>query len=114
MLTGGKDQDLITGDAGADIFRFESLDGSIDTITDFSTATRDKIEISASFGGGTTVGVLDQSQFTIGSSASTTDHRLIYNDRTGGLFFDADGVGGENQVQFAILAELTSDDIFVI
>jgi Ca2+-binding RTX toxin-like protein len=78
---------------------------STDTIVDFSQAQNDKIELSASgFGGGLTLGELDSNQFTLGSSASDSSDRLIYDNSTGGLFFDADGIGTQKQVQFATLS----------
>jgi Ca2+-binding RTX toxin-like protein len=36
-LTGGEGVDTLTGDAGIDTFDFNSLDGSVDVITDFDT-----------------------------------------------------------------------------
>ena len=74
-LEGGKGNDNIKGGKGADTFAFKSLNGSIDTILDFSTAESDRIEVSGSgFGSG--------SNFT-------------YDETSGGLFF-----GNE---QFAVL-----------
>jgi Ca2+-binding RTX toxin-like protein len=48
-------------------------------------------------------GVLDVSRFTLGTSATTSSQRFIYNDKSGALFFDADGVGGTAQVRLAQL-----------
>ncbi|MEH2181006.1 hypothetical protein [Nostoc sp.] len=48
---------------------------------------------------------LKTSQFTIGTSATTTDQRLIYDFSTGALFFDQDGsASGFTQVKFAQLS----------
>ena len=53
--------------------------------------------------------------FTIGSAATGDRDRFIYNQTTGGLFFDA-GIGAASQVQFAQLSTglaMTNLDIFV-
>ena len=49
------------------------------------------------------VGVLDADRFTLGSSATNTSQRFIYNNTSGALFFDADGVGSAAQVRIAQL-----------
>lgn len=117
MLVGGFGADILIGGIGADTFRFNSVSEGLDTITDFSQSQNDAIAVSASgFGAGLTLGVLGSSQFTIGSAATTIDHRIIYDDSTGGLFFDADGTGAIGQVMFATLStglSLVSNDIVV-
>ncbi len=53
--------------------------------------------------------------FTIGSAATGDSDRFIYNQTTGGLFFDA-GISAASQVQFAQLSTglaMTNLDIFV-
>jgi Ca2+-binding RTX toxin-like protein len=47
---------------------------------------------------------LQATAFTIGAAASTAQHRIIYNQATGALFYDADGTGAGAQVQFAKLS----------
>ncbi|VEP16822.1 hypothetical protein H1P_50027 [Hyella patelloides LEGE 07179] len=54
LLTGGGGNDTLTGGNGADRFVFNSAAEGINTITDFSTAQGDKIEISQSGFGGIT------------------------------------------------------------
>ncbi|MFN6472729.1 MAG: hypothetical protein RMY36_024060 [Nostoc sp. SerVER01] len=63
------------------------------------------IQVSAAgFGGGLSAGVLKTSQFKIGTSATTTTQRFIYNSTTGALFFDQDGSAGTfTQTQFALV-----------
>jgi Ca2+-binding RTX toxin-like protein len=60
---------------------------------------------------------IQSSQFLIGTSATTTNQRFIYNSTTSALFFDQDGLGGTAQVQLATLntgLALTNTDIFVL
>jgi len=62
-------------------------------------------------------GKIKSSQFVLGSSAKDADDRFIYQQSTGALFFDRDGMGGSAQVQFAKLsnrASLNRTDIAVI
>ena len=117
-LVGGFGNDILTGGADADKFVFNSRYEGIDTITDFAWQQGDKLLVSASgFSGGLNLGALLSSQFIIGSGASDTSDRFIYNSSTGGLFFDADGIGASSQVQFAKLStglNLISSDIVVV
>ncbi|QRM28126.1 calcium-binding protein [Microvirga sp. VF16] len=110
-LSGGAGADQLTGGAGGDNFRFDTAlgGGNIDTITDF-TAGQDLIVLSrgvfTAFSGGWMPSLtVSASAFTIGAAASSSAHRLVYNGATGALSYDADGVGGVAQVQFATLAK---------
>ena len=116
-LTGGLGNDTLMGGSGADSFRFDAPSQGVDTIKDFSVAA-DTISVSASgFGGGLTAGAtITTAQFVLGSAAVDDGDRFIYNQKTGALFFDADGIGGAAQVQFAQLStglNMTNADIFV-
>jgi Ca2+-binding RTX toxin-like protein len=110
IIYGGADVDLLFGGAGDDIFAYNSPTEGIDKINDFVVG-EDRLSISRSgFGGDAVFGrdslvgsLLDEARFTLGTSATTASQRLIYNDRSGGLFFDADGVGGKAQVRLAQL-----------
>lgn len=42
--------------------------------------------------------------FHTGTQAGDADDRIIYNLATGDLFYDADGLGGAAQVNFAVLS----------
>ena len=115
-LVGGNGNDTLTGNSGKDSFVFNSPSEGIDTITDFSV-TDDLIEVSASgFGGGLTAGgSITPGQFTLGSAATTPDHRFIYDG--GDLYFDPDGNGSASQVQIATLTGspvISDTDILVI
>ncbi|MBL1209203.1 MAG: calcium-binding protein, partial [Geminocystis sp. GBBB08] len=115
-LYGGNGNDILNGGTGLDSFLFNSTSEKVDRITDFNV-TDDTILISSSGFGGLGVGTLISTQFTIGSSATTLDHRFFYNSSNGRLFFDVDGSGATSAVQIAILntgLAMTNDDIVVI
>ena len=55
-------------------------------------------------------------EFHKGSSAHDFDDHIIYNKGSGALYYDADGVGGASQVQFAQFdagTKLKASDFFV-
>ncbi|MHC5730240.1 MAG: calcium-binding protein, partial [Nostoc sp.] len=118
ILTGGQGNDSLYGGTGTDTFVFNNYYESVDSIYDFN-ATNELIQVSAdNFGGGLSIGSLSASQFTIGTSATTSDQRFIYNNATGGLFFDQDGsAGGFTQVKFAQLSvglSLTESNFVIV
>ncbi|MHC5745020.1 MAG: trypsin-like serine protease [Nostoc sp.] len=116
-FVGGLGNDTLTGGTGSDVFIINTLSEGIDNITDFSPLD-DTIYVSKiGFGGGLSEGILQATQFFIGSLAQDSSDRFIYNKNTGGLFFDADGIGSSGQIQVAQLAiglAMTNTDIFVI
>ncbi|MEH2197998.1 MAG: hypothetical protein V7K82_07220 [Nostoc sp.] len=101
--TGGND--ILTGGDGNDTFAFNIYGQGLTRVDDFN-ATNELIQVSKTgFGGGLLIGSLQNSQFTIGTSAITNEERFIYNSATGGLFFDQDGsASGFTQVKFAQLS----------
>ncbi|MEH2089918.1 MAG: calcium-binding protein [Nostoc sp.] len=105
ILIGGFGNDTLYGGTGTDTFVFNSYNKGVDSIYDFN-ATNELIQVSAAgFGGGLSAGSLKTSQFTLGTSATTSNQRFIYNSATGGLFFDIDGsASGFTQVKFAQLS----------
>lgn len=120
-LNGGNGNDTLTGGNDADAFFFNNSSHGIDTIVDFDSSQGDMIRInSGGFSNVSTGPSLASGAFTSGAgitSASTTDHRFIYNTSNGDLFFDADGSGGGASVQIATLsntASLSASDFYVI
>ncbi len=129
-LNGGEGNDILTGDFGADTaadeFYFYSpypvyiyyIGDGIDTITDFQPNV-DEIQVGHGYrgAGGLPLGQLSADAFTLGASAADASDRFIYNQSTGALFFDPDGIGGRSQIQFATLsnkAALNHSDIVVV
>ena len=106
FIVGGAGVDLLFGGAGNDTFVYYAANEGYDKINDF-VVNQDRFSISRSgFGLNDAVGVLDASRFTIGASATTASQRFIYNNNSGVLSFDADGVGGTSQVRIAQLVGL--------
>jgi len=115
-LTGGAGQDFLVGGAGRDLFFLDETADSADRIHDFSIAD-DAIAFRSTALNNVPVGLLSDLQFTLGTSATTADHRFIYNQANGGLFYDADGIGGASQIQVGTLnnkAQLTAGHIQIV
>ncbi|MBD2345116.1 ExeM/NucH family extracellular endonuclease [Anabaena subtropica FACHB-260] len=118
LLVGSQGFDILTGGNGSDRFYLsDTRTGEFDTITDLRVG-QDTILLSLSeFGLNQALGTLDPSLFRLGSSAVTASDRFIYDNTTGELFFDEDGIGSAAKVQIGLLsnqAALTSSDITVI
>jgi Ca2+-binding RTX toxin-like protein len=109
LLNGGAGHDVLNGGAGADLFVFaDTLGGSnVDGIQDFATGA-DRILLDHDVFSGLATGALASSAFVLGTGAGDADDRIIYNQATGELWFDADGSGATAPVLFATLAPSTS------
>jgi Ca2+-binding RTX toxin-like protein len=102
VLNGGLGNDLLAGGNGADVFVFDAMNSdNVDTISDFDSI-RDQIHLSkAVFAAlGDAVGA---GEFRLGTVAQDANDRLIYDQATGHLYYDADGVGGTGKRMIAIL-----------
>ncbi len=107
-IYGGTGNDTLYGNLDADRFVFDTAlnaTANVDQIMDF-TVNQDKIVLSqAIFAGiGST---LDASAFQIGDADNTSD-RIIYDQATGQLFYDADGNGAGQSVLFATVTAGTA------
>jgi serralysin len=117
FIDGKGASDSLTGGAGLDTFLFSTARGAsnIDTISDFTVAD-DTIRLGKAVFAALPVGYLAVAAFHTGFSAADASDRIIYNSATGALFYDADGLGGVAQVQFAVLSAglaLTNAEFFV-
>ncbi|GKS68043.1 hypothetical protein W03_00470 [Nitrosomonas sp. PY1] len=99
-LSGGSGKDTLTGGTGKDTFFIGSTD-AFDTITDFSVAGDDIIELDNDVFTSVGWGELANEQFRVGSKALDSDDFIIYNNATGAIFYDADGNGAGAALQIA-------------
>jgi serralysin len=117
-LDGGAGADSLVGFGGNDIFAFTTAlgGGNVDQIADF--ASGDKIALDdavfTAIGG---LGTLNASAFVTGAAAADSSDRIVYNQATGQLFYDADGNGAGAAVLFATMhgtPTLSASDFQVI
>lgn len=115
-LNGGAGNDTLIGGTGSDTFRFKDAPGvtNIDVIKDFSVAgsdAPDMIELDSGIFTSLDVGALTSGSFVSGRkpAASQADDFILYNTRTGQLFYDADGNGDGDPVAFAVIAGSPND-----
>jgi Ca2+-binding RTX toxin-like protein len=119
-IAGGDGRDTLTGLGGQDSFLFNTaLDAAVnlDEITDFDVADDTILLDDAIFSSSLGLGNIAAGEFVIGSVALDANDRIIYNNVTGDLFYDSDGVGGTAAIQFAELTPglaLTNLDFLVV
>ncbi|QZD90472.1 M10 family metallopeptidase C-terminal domain-containing protein [Qipengyuania aurantiaca] len=101
-LKGGAGDDLLTGGAGADSFIMDKEVG-VDTITDFISGV-DLIELWRPAFTEVRFGTLWKSAFALGTEAADAGDRIIYDEATGNIWYDADGTGVVEKVLFAKVA----------
>ncbi len=104
VLIGGKGNDKLTGKGGKDNFVFDAKlnkHTNVDKITDFHV-NKDTIWLAP--GIFSAIGnKLNKGEFHIGHKAHDGKDHIIYNKKTGALYYDEDGKGGVGKVQFAKL-----------
>jgi Ca2+-binding RTX toxin-like protein len=118
VLNGGLGADSLVGFAGADSYAFTTAlgGGNVDTVSGF-VAIDDTILLDDAVFTALSAGALNPNAFVIGTAAGDADDRIIYNNSTGALFYDADGNGSGAAVQFATLQgapTITASDFAVI
>lgn len=102
-LHGAQGADILTGGAGRDSFYFDYVvvDKRADTITDYNVAEDtmylDKLFFTAFKKSGT----MAASAFYKGTAAHDSSDRIIYNDKTGALYYDPDGTGKAGAILIA-------------
>jgi Ca2+-binding RTX toxin-like protein len=124
-LVGGLGNDILTGGEGSDVFVFNSALGAanVDTIVDFDIGA-DMVWLSKTVmaGLGATDVALEAGAFLAGvnprfSGDLGADHRVLYDENTGDLFYDADGNGAAAAIRFANIGpglDLTYSNFWVI
>jgi len=121
-LYGGTGDDLLSGGAGRDRFYFGTplsdapSAGNIDRISDFNTVS-DLIYLEDAIFLGIRRGKMHKSAFTTGTAAKDAKDRIVYDKKSGDLFYDQDGTGGVAQIKFAVLKpnlKLAAADFYVI
>jgi Ca2+-binding RTX toxin-like protein len=124
-LWGGVGNDGLTGGGGEDIFVFDSKANTRtnkDKIADFSTSADtiwldNKVFTKLGKGSEAKPGKLTKAFFTVGDKAKDANDYLIYNKKTGVLFYDADGAGKGKAIEIALLSKnlkLAYSDFFII
>ncbi len=117
-INGGEGRDKLIGGADSDTFVFDVKPASknLDKVKDFKVFD-DTIALDDAVFKKLDPGVLKAKFFQIGDSAGDSNDRVIYDEETGGLFYDKDGSGGAAQKQIAQLdahLKLGHQDILVI
>ena len=123
---GGLGNDRLDGYNGRDVFLFNTAPNStsnFDTIVNY-VAADDTIQIeNTGVFASLTPGTLAPAAFKVGAAATDATDRIVYNSKTGDLFYDFNGSvgGGANAVKFAqldrvngVFPTLTAADIVVI
>jgi Ca2+-binding RTX toxin-like protein len=116
-LFGGAGSDRLVGGAGADIFAVELSTDGFDTIVDFQGRGADKIALRADELGLDDL-ILGKNLFIgAGATAGGYEACVIYDQRSGQLLYDADGIGGEAArvlVQLSNRAMLSESDFCLV
>jgi len=117
-INGRGGADTLQGLGGADTFAFttELGSGNVDQIVDFVSGA-DKIALENAIFTGLAAGALPAGAFVTGTAAQDANDRIIYDNTTGQIYFDADGNGSGAAILFATLGAgtaLASTDFTVI
>ncbi|PAX07086.1 calcium-binding protein [Sphingomonas lenta] len=104
VVDGRGGADTLVGLGGADTFAFTTAPGTsnVDTIQDFGP--EDLIGLASDVFAGVADGGVQAGELALGTAAQDGDDRLVYDQATGRLFYDADGSGAGAAVLFAQLA----------
>jgi hypothetical protein len=108
VLDGRGGSDTLIGLGGADTFAFTAAlgTGNVDTVQDFGA--EDRIGLASDVFSAVTAGGIEAGEVVLGTVAQDADDRLLYDQATGRLFYDADGNGAGAAVLFAQLSPGTA------
>ncbi|MBM6593448.1 calcium-binding protein [Microvirga pudoricolor] len=118
-LAGGLGKDVLNGGKGADHFVFDTaLRKNVDTIKGFS-AKHDTIDLSRAIFkiAGKKKGAIKEKAFWVGKASHDGDDRIVYDDQSGRVYYDADGNGARKAIYFAKVGAhkaLTHKDFFLV
>ncbi|MGB2199700.1 MAG: calcium-binding protein [Pseudooceanicola atlanticus] len=117
-LIGREGNDTLYGLDGADTFVFDRAPGAdnFDSLPDFDRGEGDQIWLRSTLAGDLAPGALSGRAFHLGSAAADAADRLIYDQKSGVLWFDPDGTGAQQAVALADLhgAALSAADILIV
>lgn len=116
FLSGGEGNNTLWGDAGNDTFHLfaSTKSTSFSRIKDFGDG-KDLIGLSAR-GAELQPGYLDSAQFHKGKAATSADQRIIYDKKSGDIYFDPDGTDVTSQVRIGKVdpgTKLSAGDFYV-
>ncbi|MGO4704762.1 calcium-binding protein [Microvirga sp. 2MCAF38] len=120
-LAGGLGKDYLKGGNGQDFFLFNApiakkKNTNIDKIVDFKPVD-DTLSLSKTVFKKLKSGTLKKDAFYTGTKAHDASDRIIYNKTNGKLYYDEDGIGTKQAIQFATLntkLKVTHKDFFVM
>jgi Ca2+-binding RTX toxin-like protein len=124
-IYGQAGNDLVRGGAGKDVFVFDTRTNkrtNVDRVEDFrfqddSIYLENKIFTKLGSGTASKPKKFKADMFTTGTKAKDAEDRIVYDKKTGSLYYDQDGTGSKAQVLIATLtnkAALKYHDFFVI
>jgi Ca2+-binding RTX toxin-like protein len=124
-IYGAQSNDQLTGRGGKDVFVFDTKLNkrkNVDGISDFwskddSIYLENKIFKTLGSGSFSKPKKFKADMFVKGKKAQDAEDRIVYDKKTGSLYYDQDGTGAKAQVKFATLtnkATLKYSDFFVI
>ncbi|WP_262029594.1 calcium-binding protein [Microvirga sp. Mcv34] len=119
-LIGGNGNDAMYRGAGKDVFVFDTkpnVKTNVEYLYDFNPAD-DTIHLKLSaFKGVGKKGALSKAAFWTGTKVHDSNDHILYNKKTGALFFDPDGTGSKPALQIAVMLKnlkLTYKDFFIV
>ncbi|MBL0403126.1 hypothetical protein JKG68_04030 [Microvirga aerilata] len=122
-LNGGLGNDQLNGGLGKDVFVFDTKANkttNVDKILDFSSDSfwlENKVFTKLGAGTASKPKKFKSDMFVQNNKAKDAEDRIVYDKKTGNLYYDQDGTGSKAQVKIATIANkavLKHQDFFVI